>query len=127
MMNHDWLGLEDRVVIVTGGAYGIGKHVVSTLLATGAKAVVADMNVKTGDMLDGAYCVQCNVTDHASVQAMVDAVVSRFGRIDALVNNAGINLPRLLVDVKGERPDYELNDDTFNNRQARICRGKGRA
>ena len=113
-MNHDWLGLEDRVVVVTGGASGIGKHVVSTLLAAGAKAVVADMNVKTGDMLDGAYCVQCNVTDHASVQAMVDAVVTRFGRIDALVNNAGINLPRLLVDVKGERPDYELNDDTFN-------------
>ena len=113
-MNHDWLGLEDRVVVVTGGASGIGKHVVSTLLAAGAKAVVVDMNVHAGDMLDGAYCVQCDVTSHASVQAMVDTVVTRFGRIDALVNNAGINLPRLLVDVKGERPDYELNDDTFN-------------
>ena len=112
-MNQGWLGLEDHVVVVTGGASGIGKHVVSTLLAAGAKAVVVDMNVKTGDMLDGAYCVQCDVTNRDSVQAMVDAVVTRFGKIDALVNNAGINLPRLLVDVAGEKPEYELNDASF--------------
>lgn len=112
-MNENWLDLKGAVVVVTGGASGIGKHVVDTLVQVGARAVVVDMNVKTGDELDGAYCVQCNVTDAASVQAMADAIVEKFGRIDALVNNAGINLPRLLVDVKGERPEYELNDESF--------------
>lgn len=112
-MNENWLDLKGAVVVVTGGASGIGKHVVDTLVQVGAQAVVVDMNVKTGDEMDGAYCVQCNVTDAASVQAMADAVVEKFGRIDALVNNAGINLPRLLVDVKGERPEYELNDESF--------------
>lgn len=113
-MNQDWLQLEDKVVIVTGGASGIGRHVVDTLIKVGAKAVVVDMNVETGTEMDGAYCVQCNVTDTESVQAMADAVVAKYGRIDALVNNAGINLPRLLVDVVGEKPQYELNDQSFN-------------
>lgn len=113
-MNENWLGLQDKVVIVTGGASGIGRHVVTTLTAAGAKAVIVDMNVTTGEMLDGAYCVQCNVTDSASVKAMADTVVQKYGRIDALVNNAGINMPRLLVDVQGDRPEYELNDDSFN-------------
>ena len=113
-MNQSWLGLEGNVVIVTGGASGIGKHVVDTLTKAGAQAVIVDMNVETGAELDGAYCVQCNVTDSNSVQAMADAVVAKFGKIDALVNNAGINLPRLLVDVAGEKPQYELNDESFN-------------
>ena len=112
-MKKGWLGLEDRVVIVTGGASGIGRHVAQTLTAAGARAVVADMTVETGAELDGAYCVKCNVTDPASVQAMADAVVARYGRIDALVNNAGINMPRLLVDVAGEKPEYELNEESF--------------
>ena len=114
VMYENWLGLTDKVVIVTGGASGIGRHVVTTLVAAGAKAVIVDMNVTTGEMLDGAYCVQCNVTDSASVRAMADTVVQKYGRIDALVNNAGINMPRLLVDVQGDRPEYELNDDSFN-------------
>ncbi len=113
-MSESWLGLEDKVVVVTGGASGIGKHIVTTLAAAGAKPVIVDMNVKTGEVQDDAYCVQCNVTDAASVQAMTQEVVNKYGKIDALVNNAGINMPRLLVDVKGEKPEYELNDDSFN-------------
>ena len=73
MMNENWLGLDGQVVIVTGGASGIGKHVVDTLVKVGANAVVVDLNVKTGDELDGAYCVQCNVTDPESVNQMVQA------------------------------------------------------
>ena len=110
----NWLNLEGRVVIVTGGASGIGKHVVSCLQAAGANAVIVDMSVKTGDEIDGAYCVACNVTDPASVQAMADAVVAKYGTIDAVVNNAGINMPRLLVDVQGEHPEYELSVDSFD-------------
>ena len=110
----NWLNLEGKVVIVTGGASGIGKHVVSCLQAAGANAVIVDMSVKTGDEIDGAYCVACNVTDPASVQAMADAVVAKYGTIDAVVNNAGINMPRLLVDVQGEHPEYELSVDSFD-------------
>ena len=73
MMNENWLGLDGQVVIVTGGASGIGKHVVDTLVKVGANAVAVDLNVKTGDELDGAYCVQCNVTDPESVNQMVQA------------------------------------------------------
>ena len=112
-MEKGWLKLEDRVVIVTGGASGIGKHVVQTLTAAGARAVVADMTVETGAELDGAYCVKCDVTSPESVKALADAVVDKYGRIDALVNNAGINMPRLLVDAAGERPEYELSEASF--------------
>ena len=98
-MKQGWLCLEYRVVIVTGGASGIGRHVATTLTAAGAKTVVVDMNVKTGEELDGAYCVQCNVTDADSVTAMANAVVDKFGRIDALVNNAGIAEQRQFQDI----------------------------
>ena len=108
-MSQNWLGIEGRVVIVTGGASGIGYHVVTTLKNAGAIPVIADVSVETGSEKDGIYCVKCDVTSQESVQAMVDAVVAKYGKLDAIVNNAGVNLPRLLVDVKGERPEYELN------------------
>lgn len=113
-MSKSWLGLEGNVVIVTGGASGIGKHVATTLKAAGAIPVVVDVNVNTGDELEGMYCVKCDVTSKDSVDAMAKAVVDKYGRIDALVNNAGVNLPRLLVDVKGEKPQYELDEKSFN-------------
>ncbi|MBB5182793.1 SDR family oxidoreductase [Catenisphaera adipataccumulans] len=105
---------ENQVVIVTGGASGIGKHVVERLQANGKTPVVVDLNVRTGDEQEGAYCVQCDVTDPDSVNAMMKDVLNHYGRVDALVNNAGINLPRLLVDVKGEHPEYELNVKTLD-------------
>ena len=79
-MDKNWLELEGKVVIVTGGASGIGKHVAERLMGVGANAVIVDMNVETGALLDGAYCVQCNVTDPDSVKAMTDAVVAKYGR-----------------------------------------------
>jgi sorbitol-6-phosphate 2-dehydrogenase len=113
-MSQNWLGIDGRVVIVTGGASGIGFHVVTTLKNAGAVPVIADVSVETGDEKEGIYCVMCDVTSQESVQAMVDAVVAKYGKLDAIVNNAGVNLPRLLVDVKGERPEYELNEKSFN-------------
>ena len=105
----NWLGLDDRVVLVTGGASGIGRRAVQSLQEGGATVVIADMNVETGDELDGAFCIKCNVTDPESVKAMVDLIVEKYGRLDGLFNNAGINRPCLLVDVEGKHPEYELN------------------
>ena len=110
----DWLNLEGKVVIVTGGASGIGNHVVSTLKDAGATPVIADISVETGEERDGIFCTKCDVTSKESVEAMVAAVVDKYGKLDAIVNNAGVNLPRLLVDVQGEKPQYELDEKSFN-------------
>ena len=110
----DWLNLEGKVVIVTGGASGIGNHVVTTLKDAGATPVIADISVETGEERDGIFCTKCDVTSKESVEAMVAAVVEKYGKLDAIVNNAGVNLPRLLVDVQGEKPQYELDEKSFN-------------
>lgn len=113
-MKKNWIDLEGKVVIVTGGASGIGQHISENLKNNGAKVVVADLTVETGEQENGMYYVQCNVTNKESVDEMVQKAVDQYGRVDALVNNAGVNLPRLLVDVKGEQPAYELNEADFD-------------
>ena len=93
-----------RVVIVTGGASGIGRVYCEALVEAGAKAVLADLDgelaAATAKALsaDGSLALGagCDVSDAQSVQAMVDATVKKFGRIDGLVNNAALmsTLPR---------------------------------
>lgn len=113
-MADTWLGLEGKVAIVTGGASGIGLHIAQELIRNGAKVVVSDLNVEEGQQADGSYTIKCNVTEKASVDQMVAKTVELFGSVDILVNNAGVNLPRLLVDVKGEKPEYELSEKDFD-------------
>ncbi|MCI9164390.1 MAG: SDR family oxidoreductase [Oscillospiraceae bacterium] len=114
-INTSWLGLEGRVVIVTGGASGIGRAVAEELLADGAKVAVCDMNPEPPVFANAAegqmlYLVT-NVTSRESVEKMVSDVLAAFGRIDGIVNNAGINIPRLLVD---EGNQYELDEATWD-------------
>ena len=107
----NWLNLDGKVIIVTGGASGIGYAVVEELLADGAKVVVCDINANApefkGATADNMLYVKTDVTSHAEVKAMMDQAVATFGTVDVLVNNAGINIPRLLVDEAGK---YELDE-----------------
>lgn len=105
----DWLGLTGKTVIVTGGASGIGQAVSRGLAEVGARVVVADMNAEAGaDTVAGLpgdgphHFVQTDVTDAESVRALVNSALELTGRLDVLVNNAGINIPRLLVDPRGQ-------------------------
>jgi sorbitol-6-phosphate 2-dehydrogenase len=107
----NWLGLEGKAAIVTGGASGIGKACCEGLAEAGAKIVVADVNEETGHKTierlkhhfhAGAIFVKVDVSNKASVDAMVEATLAAFGRVDILVNNAGILIPRLLVDPAGK-------------------------
>ena len=75
------------VAIVTGGAAGIGAATAEELIARGADVAILD---RTDDGPSGAFTVQCDVTDNDSVHRAVAAVLDRFGRLDVLVNNAGI-------------------------------------
>jgi 2-dehydro-3-deoxy-L-rhamnonate dehydrogenase (NAD+) len=86
-----------RVAIVTGGAGGLGVAIVRRLLADGARVAVADLDGAAAAACAGAseraLGVQADVGDAASAQAMADAVLTAWGRIDVLVNNAGIAGP----------------------------------
>ncbi len=86
-------GLDERVCLVTGAAQGIGAACARLLADQGAQVVLADVDEGQGRALAeelGAVFVHCDVGDSASVAACVDEVVAEHGRIDVLVNNAGI-------------------------------------
>lgn len=84
-----------KVAVVTGAASGIGAGIARRLLAEGAKVAALDitldgLNEVYGDNPD-AYCAVCDVSSYNQVVDVVDAVIERFGHIDILMNNAGIN------------------------------------
>ncbi len=89
--------IRDKVVLITGGARGIGKETALLFAQKGAKVVICDA-IDEGHELaeeikrsgDQAVFVKVDVTKQEQVKRMVDAVVDEFGRIDVLVNNAGV-------------------------------------
>lgn len=80
--------LDQLVAVVTGGASGIGAAVAHRLTAAGATVAVLDRNADAVDT--DIFAVPTDVSDDDSVQTAIEAVVARFGRIDIVVNNAGI-------------------------------------
>ena len=103
------LDLSGKVAIVTGGSRGIGRAVAVSLAARGAQVVAAarsDHAVSTVEAIHSAGgradLVSVDVTDAASVAAMVGGALERHGRIDVLVNNAGIARDQLLMRMKRE-------------------------
>ncbi len=88
-------GLEGKVAIVTGGASGIGAAVADTFAFKGAQVAVVDLDgeaatKKALELGAGSAAFPCDVSDPDSVASAVDAVVKTFGRIDILVNSAGV-------------------------------------
>ncbi|NMG00101.1 SDR family oxidoreductase [Aromatoleum toluolicum] len=87
--------LNDKVVLVTGGASGVGREDVLLMAREGATVVLTDCNVDAGEALakevgDHAMFLRHDVSSEADWQAVMAAVEARFGRLDAVVNNAGI-------------------------------------
>ena len=91
---------EDKVVIVTGGTHGIGKGCAFEFIRAGAKVVICSRNETEGDKVEAelksdlqgsgdAHFVQCDVSKTEDIQNLIDAAVSKYERIDCLINNAG--------------------------------------
>ena len=90
--------LAGKVAIVTGGGGGIGSAVVRRFVAEGAKVAVADVFEDSAKAVaeplgEAAFAVQFDAADPASVEAMVEATVTRYGRLDILHNNAAMTDP----------------------------------
>lgn len=101
--------IKDHVGIVTGGASGLGEATVRRLVAQGGKAVIADMNAERGEKLakeldDAVRFVRCDVGVDSDAVAVVKAAQDAFGRVDILVNCAGIGTPAKAVGKDGPLP-----------------------
>lgn len=97
--------LKDKVTLVTGGAAGIGKATALRFAEEGAKVVICDVNEEAGNALlaelgPESRFYKVNVADRQEAQAWVDDVVAHYGRVDVLINNAGILRDGLFVRVK---------------------------
>jgi NAD(P)-dependent dehydrogenase (short-subunit alcohol dehydrogenase family) len=98
--------LENKGVLVTGGASGLGAACVRLLTASGAKVVIADLNNETGTALatelgDSTLFVQANVTEEESMQAAVRTAVDTFGSLHVLINCAGIGIAERVLGKGG--------------------------
>lgn len=119
-----YLGLEGKVVIVTGGANGIGKACCKAFAEAGARVVISDVREDTGqeslaelqkEAPGDHLFVKTDVSSKSSVDAMIRAVTGKYDAVDVLINNAGILIPRLLVDPAGkEELTEEIWDKTAN-------------
>jgi 3-oxoacyl-[acyl-carrier protein] reductase len=93
--------LKDNVAIITGAAKGIGFSTAQRFAEEGAIVILADMNLESvkgaAAQIPSAQAFAMNVTDRASIQAVVDQVMQKHGRIDILINNAGITQDARLV------------------------------
>jgi NAD(P)-dependent dehydrogenase (short-subunit alcohol dehydrogenase family) len=108
--------LPDRAVLVSGGTQGLGAAVARAAVGEGAAVMVSGRRSEPGEKLAGelrdaggeAHFVPADVTDVASAQASVAATIERFGRIDSLVNAAGLTTRGTLLDTSPELFDQHV-------------------
>ena len=106
--------LQGRIALVTGGAQGIGRAIADELAAAGAVIVLADVNeAKLAETVAemkaqgvDAYAFTVNVSSQESIEAGAKAIIEKFGKVEIIVNNAGITRDNLMLRMK--RADWDL-------------------
>lgn len=119
--------MDKKVALITGGSRGIGKKIAEKFARNGYNIVInyvsekTDVNKLESDLSQNGkvevLCIKCDVTDFNSCQEMVKKAVDKFGKIDVLINNAGITKDNLLMRMKEEDFDKVINVNlkgTFN-------------
>jgi NAD(P)-dependent dehydrogenase (short-subunit alcohol dehydrogenase family) len=110
--------LSNKVAIITGGARGIGRGIAMKFAEEGCSPVIVDVLAaegrKTAEELSkkerNAVFIKCDITDRSQVKEMVDQVIGKFGKVDILINNAGITgLPKSVTDINEEEWDRVLS------------------
>ena len=95
--------LKNKIAIITGGGSGFGAGIVKKFIQEGAKVVVADINLENAKkvaMDTGGFAVEVDVSNSLSFKNMVDKTLEKFGKIEIMVNNAGItHLPNSMENI----------------------------
>ena len=113
--------VQDRVVIVTGGAGGIGSAAARAIAAEGGKVLVADLDelaarrIADTIVADGgtAEAISVDVTDRDQVRTMIQRAVDAFGELNVIFNNAGMNRPRDFMEVDEENFEQIVRVNTW--------------
>ncbi|MGH9098188.1 MAG: SDR family NAD(P)-dependent oxidoreductase, partial [Acidimicrobiales bacterium] len=107
--------LEDKVAVITGAGSGMGKASVKVFVREGARVAAADISGAEQDTAtevgDGVLPVHCDVSREADVEAMMAAAVKEFGRVDVVLNVAGIADGGMLADLTMELYDRLMDVD----------------
>lgn len=112
MMKQNWLELEHKTFIVTGGASGIGRAIVEELLADGANVAACDMNPKAPEYQNGTpLYIPTNVTDRASVDAMVERQ-SRISAVWTASSTTRASTSRACSSTKGTSTNWTKRSGT---------------
>ena len=101
--------MDDKVVIITGGASGIGAGMVEVFVEEGAKVIAADINeeaLKVASEKENVFGMKLDVSSDEAWASLVEEVKAKFGKIDVLVNNAGVSSEKSYKDI-------DLNDWEF--------------
>ena len=106
-----FFSLEEKIAVITGGSQGIGLKTAQRFKKAGAEIVILDITDATevAERLNG-MAIQADVTDEASIQKAFASVVEKHGRIDVLVNNAGVGFDEPML----EEADFKLFDKVIN-------------
>lgn len=109
----------NKVAIVSGGSRGIGASIVETLASSSFDVVLnyrfsADNANDIASKFSNVVTFQADVSDHAQVKSLVDFTISKFGRIDLLVNNAGIDFINTLSDTSDSDFDTVLRNNLYS-------------
>ena len=118
-------GLENRVAVVTGGASGIGAAAVRRFVEEGACAVIGDIDADRAASLarelgKNTLAVQFDAGETESVKSLIEQAVSRFGRLDFLVNNAALMSPEV---IKRDTDPVNISFETWDRTLAVNARG----
>ena len=115
MRNEDYMScLRGKIALVTGAAQGIGEGVALEMARAGADIIIGDLNVikaeevakKIGEMGGNALAIELDVTDTVSIQRVIEIALSKYSKIDVLVNNAGVVQEGLGDETRDE--DFDL-------------------
>jgi NAD(P)-dependent dehydrogenase (short-subunit alcohol dehydrogenase family) len=106
--------LENKIAIITGAGSGIGKATAERFVKEGATVVLADINKESIESLEQqlgsyAFAIKTDVSKSAEVKRLIDSTIERYGQVDILFSNAGIEFPSTVIDIEPEEWNHVIS------------------